>query len=90
MRELEADNFAKNLSDAEERTFEESDLKRKESFVGKEHLKIFQTSKVLQVDNEATNLIDVDERKFGEYNLKLKSQCKGKFQTRKYLKHFVN
>ena len=42
------------------------------------------------MDNEATNLGDVDERKFGEYNLKLKSQCKGKFQTRKYLKHFVN
>ena len=43
MREPEADNFAKNLSDAEERTFEESDLKRKESFVKKEQLKICQT-----------------------------------------------
>ena len=43
MRELEADNFAKNLSDAEDGTFEKSDLKRNESFVRKEHLKIFQT-----------------------------------------------
>ena len=41
MRELEADNFAKNLSDAEERTFEESDLKRNKSFVSKDHLNIF-------------------------------------------------
>ena len=37
------DNFAKNLRDAEDGTFEKSDLKRNESFVRKEHLKIFHT-----------------------------------------------